>query len=140
MSWVRVDDGFYSHPKRWLLGERLDAIGLWLLCLCYASHQLTNGYVPKEFVDANRPRPDRRKTLQALLDVGMLVAVEGGYVIHDYLDYQPSREDVVAKRSEVSAARSEAGKKGAAARWQTHGKADGKPDGNSDGNDQAKAA
>jgi len=55
---------------------------------------------------------------------------KGGYWLHDFLEFNPSREEAKAK----SEARAEAGKRGADSRWGTkpptrapHGKPDGKP-------------
>lgn len=47
-----------------------------------------------------------------------------GYFIVDYLEYNPTRSAVAARREDLSRKRSEAGKKGAFARWQGHGKTD----------------
>ena len=50
-----------------------------------------------------------------------------GYLIHDFPDFQPSRDDVVADRSAGHEAKSRAGRKGAEARWGK--KQDGNPNG-----------
>jgi hypothetical protein len=52
-----------------------------------------------------------------------------GWGIHDWEAYQPTREQVEAKRDSVSAKRAEAGRKGAESRWGNgkNGKRDGKP-------------
>ena len=56
---------------------------------------------------------------RALVEAGLLHPCEGGYVIHDYLVYNPSREECIAKQ----AAQREGGRSGARARWDrsTHG-------------------
>jgi hypothetical protein len=46
-----------------------------------------------------------------------------GWRIHDFEKHHPLRAEIDAKRAEVSAARSRAGSKGAAKRWQKDGKA-----------------
>jgi hypothetical protein len=40
-------------------------------------------------------------------------------VIHDYLDWNRSREQIETDRERIRKVRSEAGKKGAKARWHT---------------------
>lgn len=79
----------------------------------------------------------------------------GGYWIHDFLDYNPSREETNAQKTELSKVRAEAGKKGASSRWSSnrHDKVnaklmakplaelcqiDGKPDGKPDGKGNVK--
>lgn len=48
--------------------------------------------------------------------------VDRGWVIHDYLEHNPSRAEVEAKRADLAVKRSEAGSKGAASRWHPDGK------------------
>ena len=48
----------------------------------------------------------------ALVDAGLWEETEGGWNIHDYLDYQPSRYEVLKQRREISKQRSKAGSKG----------------------------
>jgi uncharacterized protein YdaU (DUF1376 family) len=50
------------------------------------------------------------------------------FIIGDHF-WRHKRIDIELDRAGLSQTRSEAGKKGAAARWQTNGKPDGKPDG-----------
>lgn len=141
MSWVKLDDGFAEHPKVIAAGP----LAGWVhVCgLCYCNRNLTDGYVPRAIARrladfehvgletggvpgmvAVGVDVDCELLVEILVEVGMWEEVEGGYVIHDYLDYNPSKEDVLAKRSDLSAKRSEAGKKGAESRW--NGKRDGK--------------
>ncbi len=134
VSWVRLDDSFYTHEKRWMID--LDGIGLWALCLCYAAHKLTDGFVPEKFVRSNLPHPDRRGTLQSLLDAGMLVQADGGFAITSYLSFNPSREEVLERREK----RANAGKLGAEKRWgdsKTHSNSHSTTYGSPDSNDSA---
>jgi hypothetical protein len=126
VAWVKFDDAFYRHEKRWELD--LDAIGLFVLMLCYANDKLTDGFVPDRFVDSNLSRP-RTSPLKQLLAAEMLLRCEGGYQIVDYLRYQPSREQVLKRRAE----RSEAGRRGAAAKHGKAGNSHGSSYGNSHG-------
>lgn len=94
--------------------------------------------------------PSNRELIEALVEVGAWeLASEAnreanreangvGYVIHDYLEYQPSRAEVLAERAKISAARSAAGKVGGAksaesrrnAAKQTRSKQGSKPEAN----------
>lgn len=124
MPWVRFDDGFDDHPKvaeLFLLAEddllAHAALGLHMLALTYCGRKMTNGEV-------GRALPSKLRGTQAQVD--LLVAAElwevaevarDGWLIHDFLDYNPSREETEAARAELSQKRSEAGKRGAEARW-----------------------
>jgi hypothetical protein len=94
MSWVKVDDQMTRHPKFLRLGRnRLVCQGVWLDGMCYASSYLTDGFVPEAALD--------RASLSAaahLVEVGLWQQVQGGFRIHDYHDYQPTREDVTELR------------------------------------------
>lgn len=142
MSWVKFDDRFDDHEKVVeLLGAApsidvsrlvdedvqalaaLAAIGLHMLALTNCGRKLTNGHVgrglPRRFA-----APEI--VTQQLVDHEFWTVEEKGWEIHDYLDYNPSRDEVEARKSEVSEVRSEAGKRGAEARWHGKNMANGK--------------
>lgn len=117
MAWARLDDGFGDHPKVLELIDTLDemagaaAVGLWTLGLVYAHRTMRTakipGYVPRSFARSARV-PATYGDL--LCDVGLWEHGDnGGWVIHDFDQYLPSKG--------LRSARSEAGKRGAAARW-----------------------
>lgn len=108
MTWVRLDDAFPEHPKVLALGDDYEAgVALHVRGLCYCARNLTDGHVP-----ARMFREDAA-TIARLVEVGMWHEAEGGFVIHDYLDYNPSRAEALA----LAEARSAAGRLGAEARW-----------------------
>jgi hypothetical protein len=57
------------------------------------------------------------KVIDALVAVAMLERDGSHYVIHDFGDYNPTGEQLTARREELRAKRSQAGRRGAAARW-----------------------
>ena len=106
MPWAKLDDTLHGHPKAAKAG--LEAMGLHLLALAHCSAYLTDGHVAPEFVEGKAAR--RSTVLTARLVEARLWEVNGdGWVIHDYLDYNPSREQVLAKR-EAEARRKAGGK------------------------------
>ncbi len=118
MSWARIDDGFDDHPKVLALLEHEEggaAVGLWTLCLTWA-HRNTRkaGKVPG-LIPASLPRrylgPGARELAALLVKERFWEErAEGdGWLIHDFDRYLPT--------SETREARSEAGKRGAEARW-----------------------
>jgi hypothetical protein len=97
MAWARFDDQFYDHPKVLSLDPALalQCVGLQLLATCWCSKQLSDGVLPASLpsrLGANR------KIVAELVRVGMWEDGGTEYIIHDYLDYNPSREQVEADR------------------------------------------
>lgn len=98
MPWARVDDGFHGHPK--VRRTSLAALGLWVRALSYVAHYETDGAIDEDtMLSLSSSRRGVRKLMDELLETGLLDrADDGGLRIHDYLDYNPSREEVSARR------------------------------------------
>jgi hypothetical protein len=99
MPWFKIDDGFHSHPKVAQLFEGPcpgDAIALFSLAGSWVSRELTDGAVPLGFVRRSGLHPE---AAAELVRVGLWEDNPGGgYWIHDYLQYNPDREQVLADR------------------------------------------
>ncbi len=113
MSWAKIDDKFFSHPKVRRAGK--DAVLLYLAGLTYCNEHLTEGFISEDslpligffaFVD------DFKQSASKLVDVGLWhVSSKGlstGYDVHDYFEYNPTRAQV----EETKKARAEAGSRG----------------------------
>lgn len=96
VMWLKIDDGFPDHPKVVKAGPL--AGWLYLCGLCYCKRQTTDGFIPAEVVPrlSTVPRVDREA--ERLVEVGLWEPAEGGYVVHDYLDWNPSRSETNAWR------------------------------------------
>jgi hypothetical protein len=92
MPWFRIDDGWHSHPKVIEAGNA--AAGLWVRIGSYCSQYATDGYIPARTAN----QLGAKRELTRLQTVGLLVAVEGGYLIPDFNEYNPSAEQVKAQR------------------------------------------
>lgn len=95
MAWVKLDDQFTDHPKIVAAGPQ--AGWLHVCAMCYASRYLTDGFIPINVI----PRlmtGNTTKLVETLVAVGLWETAEGGYQIHDYLEYNPSRADTLAAR------------------------------------------
>lgn len=99
MAWVRIDDSFSDHPKVEAAGG--DAAWLYVCMLCYCNRHLTDGFVPVEKLPRLSDRSRPAALAARLAEVGLVDAVDGGWRVHDYHDYQPSRESVVAERDQA---------------------------------------
>lgn len=144
MPWVRLEDAFAEHPKVVSLTYR----GRWLYiaALCYSNRRLTDGFIPLAILaslcphERNDPQDeDPYHLADQLVDVGLWETSEGGFRIHDFHDYQPSKREVMMARARLKAARAKSGRRGAKHRWKDDGKADGKPHSKADGNVNGKA-
>ena len=123
MAWLRIDDQFASHPK--LLKAGPFATVLQIRALCYASQYLTDGFLPSEAVDmlcTDLPvKPESWGTYMVSVELWELN--EGGFKIHDYLVYNPTREYVLKRKQQLIAS----GQAGGLARAQANAKHELKP-------------
>lgn len=92
MAWFHVDDRFHSHPKAAEAGNA--ALGAWVLLGSFAADHGMDGYVPAR----NARAFANQRELRRLVDVRLIDHVDvdagwpgPGYVVHDYLDCNPSR-------------------------------------------------
>ena len=108
-EYVRVDVLMPEHPKIEGLSDKAFRVlvELW----CYCGRNRTDGMVSEKRWKATGTRRAREELVKAGL--AQLQGPGGGAVMHDYLAHQRSREEI----DELSAKRSESGKKAAAARW-----------------------
>jgi hypothetical protein len=92
LTWTKLDDGFWSNPKVVRVGN--EAAGVYTRLLSYCGQHETDGHVPDEVARfVGRPR-----VLNALVEVGLMERNGVGYLIPDYLDFNPSRADQEDKR------------------------------------------
>jgi len=140
MTWVRLDEDFAQHPKVVAAGPL--ALAMQVAGLCYCNKHLTDGFipwsaarslVPWEFLGPRdeKDRPIYRVCVTSghsgddvtsdfvigvLTDAAMWEKVEGGYRIHDFLDYNPSKAEVLAARESKKEAGRLGGKRSAEAK------------------------
>lgn len=103
MTWVRLEPDFPDHPKVVNLSD--DAFRAFIGGLCYCNHYLTDGRIP---AGAVRRLVHRRAVAVELVKAGLWDQNGDGMIVHDFLDYQPTRSEVEAARLQ----RVEAGRSG----------------------------
>lgn len=96
MPWVRLDDRFPSHRKIALLSDR--AFRLHVSAICWCAENLTDGRIGDRELALVAHIRSLKATAKQLEDAGVWDRVDGGWVIHDYLDYNPSRDQVQVER------------------------------------------
>lgn len=95
MPWVRIDENAMDHPK---IGGLSDgAFRLWVQGLAYCQKYLTDGVVNRVALRGLRAySPKRRAALVAARLWDELA--DGGVEVHDYLQWNDSKEVVLANR------------------------------------------
>jgi hypothetical protein len=89
MTWLRLDDGFATHPKVLQVSDR--SLRAFLVALCWSGHHSTDGKVPASVIS--------RRAAAELLKVGLFeVGDEESFLVHDFLDYNPSKEEIENER------------------------------------------
>jgi hypothetical protein len=108
MTWFKIDDTFYDHPK--IFDAPDCAVALWTRAGTWSARNLTDGFVPAGMPARLCDDPDT--AVRQLMTRGLWQRTRGGYQFHDWADYQPSAEAVKKLRE----TRAEAGKRGGQAK------------------------
>lgn len=112
--WAKIDDAFPDHPKLGRLGRQAP-LGGWLFVsgLCYCGRFLTDGFIPEgqvgKLADFHGFDTDAHELAKRLVDVGLWEYTEGGFLVHDYLEWNWSREKCEATRATNKARASKGG-------------------------------
>lgn len=105
VSWAKLDDGFWMHPKVIMAGNA--AAGVFARLLSYCGCYLTDGMIPGT-VAATIEGGDKG-AITALERVGLVQVLEtGGVYIPDFLEHNRSKAQVEADREQ----RRQAGRRG----------------------------
>jgi hypothetical protein len=114
MGWVRLEDDFYDNGKFASAGPLGTA--LWVVGLAWSNRNLTDGVIPesvaRRLVDwkgthwrawegelvGSCEEPANTDVAEHLVAIGLWEYHDGGYLIHDYHDYQPKAATVKAAR------------------------------------------
>lgn len=96
MPWVRLEDTFPEHPKIDAAGG--DAAWLHVCALAYCNRNTTDGFIATARLAQLSDRKSPARLAARLVEVGLWEVEDGGWRIHDYLDYQPSKAAVEQDR------------------------------------------
>jgi hypothetical protein len=96
MPYLNLDDNFADHPKVDALSD--GAFRLHVAGLNYCARKLTDGVVEKHRVHRLMP-VYKPAYLKELIDARMWMPNPCGYEIHDYLEWNQSREWWEARRA-----------------------------------------
>lgn len=113
MAWAKLDDQFFYNKK--IAQVDGPAKLLYIASLVYTANQLTDGFLPERavrFIASTADVANCQEFARQLLDVGLWDATDDGYQIHDYLEWNPSKEQVEQTRE----ARAASGRRGGLAK------------------------
>jgi hypothetical protein len=94
VSWVKLDDALFSHPKVLRAGN--EATGAWIRMLAYCAAYLTDGVID---ADTALSLAGRQKVIDRLVTARLLDRDGDTLRVHDYLAHNPSRVQVLADRA-----------------------------------------
>lgn len=97
MAWARIDDSILDHPKILEAGE--DARDLLIASIIWCNRHLTDGRIPKAALPVLSQKKTVKKNAEALVRVGLWEDHGSYWQVHDYLDWNPSREEVEKQRA-----------------------------------------
>lgn len=98
MTWFKIDDSFYDHPK--VFDAPDCAVALWTRAGTWSARNRTDGVVPAGMPARFCDDPER--AVRELVQRGLWTRTRGGYQFHDWHDYQPTREEAIAAATKMS--------------------------------------
>lgn len=93
MPWLKIDDGMMSNPKITALSDA--QFRGYMAMLCHCARHLTDGHVDEKARLGLRLKPQSMADYEAK---GLVIRTPTGWLINDYLEYNPSREMVLQER------------------------------------------
>jgi len=97
MVWFKVDDGFHASRKVMSIPRavRLPAIGLWAIAGSWSAAEELDGFVPDYMIDEWGGTP---QLVDVLVKAGLWEPADEGTQFTKWAEYQPTREELEAKR------------------------------------------
>jgi hypothetical protein len=99
--WFRIDDTFLFHPKA--AGLSNDSLATWARAGDWCGWQLTDGVVPRELLTMLAgDAADPAWVAADLVRRNLWEGAPGGWLFHDWSDWNPTRAQVLARRAAVA--------------------------------------
>ncbi len=99
MSWVKIDDQFFRHPKVMAAGR--DARDLYLVGLTYCAQASKDGYIPARVIprlSAEAEIDDAPASVARLVDLGLWDEIRGNFWMTDVIRWgfgsEPSDQEL----------------------------------------------
>lgn len=114
MSWFKVDDKLWGHPK-WIATPAC-ARGLWVTAGSWSASQDQDGFVPAHVLVTLGHTADDAK---ALVRSGLWTKEAGGYRFHEWAEFQPTKASKAAEREAWRAKKARQRRSGASGRFES---------------------
>jgi hypothetical protein len=106
VSWARLDDRYDDNRKvkrAWRTHPR--AVGLHAMAITYSARHETDGLIDLDWLIEKVPAArERERVVRVLVEAGLFEALDGEmFMVHDYLEFNPSAADLQAKRERDAA-------------------------------------
>jgi hypothetical protein len=97
-SWSRLDAGYFGHAKAKAIGK--DGRALDLAGICWCATNETDGHIPKHALSFIAGEAEvSPKVVDRVVEMGRWHAVDDGWIVHDYLDYNRSADEIRRERN-----------------------------------------
>lgn len=97
MTWFKVDDSLHANSKvRKVAAKSPAALALWVIAGSWSSANLTEGFISDDDLPWLLPGSEQLAT--ELVAARLWRRVKGGHQFHDWLEYNPSAEQVTTER------------------------------------------
>jgi len=97
MTWLKTDDKFPEHRKLRRLSD--GAYRMHHTAMCSCAKDETDGRVTEADIEDMQHGDRLRKYVDSLVSAGLWDAIDGGWLIHDFLHYNPSHAVQDARRA-----------------------------------------
>ena len=97
---VLIDDKLPRHPK--ILRVSAEAAWFFVCGLCYCREHSPDGTIPNDALNFLGKHRRPKALAKELVDVVLWETCEGGFRVHDYFDWNPTAEQVRAKRKKTA--------------------------------------
>lgn len=94
--WVKIDDGILDNPKIASVG--IQGFAVYVASIVFSARNLLDGFLPDSRWNLLLPQTEMT-VADDLVRVGLWEKCPGGYRIHDFLKYNPSRARVLRLRA-----------------------------------------
>lgn len=99
MSWFKVDDRLWSHPK-WI-HLPLEAKALWISAGSYCAQYESDGFISRQTLAIVLPNSRQTRAATALCEARLWDEVEDGYQFRNWSKYQPTKAQKDAERADT---------------------------------------
>jgi hypothetical protein len=97
VSYAQIDDGILERLL--VLGVDEDAANLYLRAIVWCNRNLTDGWIPKTAITSISQSKLALRRAGHLVEKGRWIDHGDRWEVHDYLDWNDSRETVLARRA-----------------------------------------